>query len=84
MPAFRFDGTARDYPFTRDAQGQNLGRVEPGDEREFEQAPDQWWVPAEPGSGEDAPGDGRDPGGASEGDAPPPPVPAPPAVIPGA
>lgn len=57
MPTFRFDGPARDYPFTRDAQGQNLGRVEPGDEREFEQAPDQWWVPA----------DGETPDPAAEG-----------------
>lgn len=48
MPAFVFSGLIpTDYPFAKDAQGQNLGRVEPGDEREFDEAPDQWWVPAD-------------------------------------
>ena len=41
MPAFRFAGPGPFiYPETRDAQGRNVSQVEPGDVREFEQAPD--------------------------------------------
>lgn len=70
MPAFVFSGLIpTDYPFAKDAQGQNLGRVEPGDEREFNQAPDQWWVPAEPGSGgTESDPDPGDEGGAGKPD----------------
>ena len=60
MPeTYTFCGTvACDYPFTRDAHGEILGRVNPGDEREFsgpfgETAPDEadaaWWFSAPTG-----------------------------------
>lgn len=44
MPDFTYDGPGvRFYTEGRDAQGRNLGEVEPGDIRDLERAPDQWW-----------------------------------------
>lgn len=34
------------YPASRDAKGQPLGIVQPGDVREFEEPPDRSWEPA--------------------------------------
>ena len=93
MPSWEFRGP---YPTTytagRDVNGVNLGTVEPGDFRMFDDGPpDRWWVPViPPGDGEGT-GDGQDADpGAAEGDAPEPPAgpdpgapqPVPPAVIP--
>ena len=50
MPEFVFRGLVPvTYPETRDALGVHLGTVEPGDVREFDKAPDQWW-PSSTGS----------------------------------
>ena len=44
MPDFTYSGPgARFYPEGRDAAGQNIGEVQPGDIRDLEQAPDGWW-----------------------------------------
>ncbi len=86
MPLFEYAGPGpRVYPETRDAAGANLGEVRTGDRREFNAAPDQWWVPAgDAGQDEDDPGDGsEDTGTDPEGDAPDPAGQlVPPAVIP--
>ena len=81
MPLYRFAGPGPYvYPETRDAHGRNVGQAEPGDVREFEQAPDPMWVPAD---GTEAPAQPADqpagPEPALDG-----PQPAAPAVIPGA
>lgn len=62
MPLFSFSGlVATVYPETRDAANRPVGTVQPGDVREFAQAPDWLWVPAggsdeQPGVPEDAAG----------------------------
>lgn len=97
MPLFEFTGPgSMTYPETRDALDHPLGTVEPGERREFEKAPDQWWVPAGDGggSGGGSPDGGEGVSGGSGGEdasgvpepepAPTGPVPAPPAVVPGA
>jgi hypothetical protein len=94
MPAFEFTGpVAQVYPFTRDARDRPVGEVQPGDVREFDEAPDRMWVPSDgaqehPGTGEEMqpaehPADGSmSPPVSNE----PPPGPAvvPPAIVPGA
>jgi len=77
---YRFTGTERVYPETRDAAGRHLGLVEPGDVRPFEAAPDGMWTPAD--SEEAAPEPEAEP--AAPEPAPDGPQPAAPAVIPGA
>ena len=59
MPSFEYTGPGgpRTYPETRDAHGVGLGTVQPGDVREFPEAPDQYWAPYE-GGGEAAAGGG--------------------------
>ena len=65
MPAFTFSGlVATVYPFDRDATGQPLGEVQPGDVRDLDKALDWQWVAVEPG------GDGS--GGGGQGDENPP------------
>ena len=90
MPSFVFAGPyPTTYPETRDVNGANLGTVEPGDIRIFDDPPaDGWWVPEIPPR--DGDGEGETPGPGAEGDAgepgdetPPGPQPAAPAVIPG-
>lgn len=89
MPVFAFSGLVPvDYPFAKDGRGQNLGRVEPGDEREFDTAPDQWWVPADgeasgTGSAPEPAGVTPDPGTEGDTGEPDGPQPAQPAIIPG-
>jgi hypothetical protein len=52
MPEFVFAGPyGTTYPETRDARGAHLGTVEPGDVRDLDAAPDQWWAPADEGQG---------------------------------
>ena len=83
MPAFRFTGLVPFvYPESRDALGRNVGQVEPGDVREFAEAPDYMWVPAD---GAEAPTEpAEEPAEPAPEPAPDGPQPAAPAVIPGA
>ena len=86
------------YTEGRDLQGRNLGLVQPGDIRDLDEPPDQWWREAtdedraaqdagdEPagGAGNDAADEGPDPEPDSGSETPEPdPEPAPPEVIPG-
>ena len=78
MPEYVLTGfMERYYPASRDAKGQPLGTVSPGDVRDLDEPPDMWWTPAVPVSDED-----RAAMTADEPPAPDGPVPAPPAVIP--
>lgn len=44
MPDFTYSGPGvMFYPETRDATGHHLGAVCPGDIRDLDKAPDQWW-----------------------------------------
>lgn len=80
MPRFVFTGlVSTTYPETRDAQDRPLGLVEPGDEREFDTAPDHQWAPAD-GQDESAPEPEPEPAPEPAADGP---QPAPPAIIPG-
>ena len=77
MPAYVLTGfMERYYPASRDAHGAPLGDVQPGDVRDFEEPPDQWWVPAD-GTPAPDPAVEPDPEPVPDG-----PQPAPPAVIP--
>ena len=85
------------YTEGRDLQGRNLGLVQPGDIRDLDEPPDQWWREAtdedraaqdagtDPagGAGNDAADEGPDGGGGAPETPEPDPVPAPPAVITG-
>ena len=86
------------YTEGRDLQGRNLGLVQPGDIRDLDEPPDQWWREAtdedraaqdagdEPGGGDgnDAADEVPDPEPDSGSETPEPdPEPAPPAVITG-
>jgi hypothetical protein len=91
MPPFRFTGLIDYYyPGTRDTKGVLLGTVEPGAERDLDEAPDRWWIPADGGdvkTGSDDEKPGTAPPQAPEpastpAAAPSGPQPAPPAVIP--
>lgn len=95
MPSFEFQGfTETVYPDTRDVNGRNLGIVQPGDIRMFDDAPDWLWVPvippgtSETSGSEDEPPAGQEAAAAVEAvpesvpAADPGPVPAPPAVSP--
>lgn len=94
MPPFRYIGPgSRFYPENRDALNRPVGAVEPGDEREFDTAPDQWWAPAQDNA-QDEPGGEQagapdetaassETGALAAPDEAPGPVPAPPAVVPG-
>lgn len=47
MPSFEFRGFVPTlYPFDRDALDQPVGEVQPGEVREFDEAPDWQWIPA--------------------------------------
>jgi hypothetical protein len=93
MPSYRFVcPQAMAYTGLRDEHDVHLGQVNPGDVRDLNEAPDQWWVPAEgqdddrreDKSGDDGSGtpEGSAPDLAAESEADPSaPVPAPPAVI---
>lgn len=82
------------YPESKDAQGRNLGLVQPGDIRDLDEPPDQWWrevtdedrarlaadeAGADAGDEDGAAGEDGEPGDAG----PSGPTPAPPAVITG-
>ena len=62
MPSYVFAGPyPTTYPETRDVNGANLGTVEPGDIRIFDDPPaDGWWVPEIPPR-DDSGGDDEDP-----------------------
>lgn len=74
MPLFFFTGlTAMTYPESKDAAGQPLGTVQPGDVRDLDEPLDHLWVPASGGEAKSRPrrkgsaetepsGDGQDPG----------------------
>lgn len=83
MPAFRFTGLVPFvYPESRDALGRNVSQVEPGDVREFAEAPDYMWVPAD---GAEVPTEAvEEPAEPAPEPVPDGPQPAAPAVIPGA
>ena len=78
MPDYTYLGPGERFYDRKDAQARNVGAVQPGDRREFDEAPDQWWaltdgsdpgpeaVPAAPG--EDTPE--AEPGTAHAGDEP--------------
>ena len=93
MPSYLYIGPGeRAYTGGRDASGRNIGLVQPGDIRIFDEPPaDGFWVPEiPPRDGESGEGEGETPDPGAEGDAgepgdgtPPGPQPAPPAVIPG-
>ena len=71
MPEFVFRGLVPvTYPETRDALGVHLGTVEPGDVREFDKAPDQWWAPVT--SSRDKPAPAAEPGPEPAEDSPQP------------
>jgi len=94
MPSYEFTGPdPRYYPEGRDASGEHLGNVEPGDIRILDEPPaDGQWTPViPPGGGDGGTGNesgGQDPGAEDEDPAephdgsPPGPQPAAPAVIP--
>jgi len=44
MPDFTYLGPGERFYDRRDAQARNVGTVRPGDRREFDAAPDQWWA----------------------------------------
>jgi hypothetical protein len=80
MPSYQFTGlTARVYPETRDAQDHAVGTVEPGERREFDEAPDDLWALSGDSGGQDD--DSQDEPEGEPGLAGPQPVP--PAVVPG-
>jgi hypothetical protein len=86
MPAYEYSGPgSRVYPESRDASGRNLGTVDPGDRRFFDDGPpDHLWAEVTgdpPADDEDA--NPEDEAGTAEGGAlvPQPGQPVPPAVI---
>ena len=72
MPAYTYTGAgSRSYPETRDTHGEITGTVEPGDQRDYEDPPDEhWkdtpdtapptWVPAVPADDAETPDDTAD------------------------
>lgn len=90
MPSYQFTGLVETaYPFNRDAGGQPLGAVQPGDVRDLDKPLDWQWVPA--GDGQAAASGLQNLAGSETGilfvDAASPaadgPQPAPPAIVPG-
>ena len=72
MPAYTYTGAGpRSYPETRDTHGEITGTVGPGDQRDYEDPPDEhWkdtpdtapptWVPAVPADAAETPDDTAD------------------------